>query len=257
MVWEKFSNKTMYSQKGLTFIMQLVIANNYDHMSELGAEMIIKQLSDNSRSVLGLATGGTPLGVYQRLRDQDKGLFAQVTTFNLDEYIGISPQHPNSYRSYMRQELFDAVGIPEQRAYLPYGSADDVQLACSRYEQLIVEHGGIDLQLLGIGTNGHIGFNEPGTPFDSQTHKVQLKEETRLANQRYFDRIEDVPTHAITMGIGTILRSKKIVLLVSGASKREALRLLLSGEATPDMPATSLHSHPSVTIIADKEALES
>jgi glucosamine-6-phosphate deaminase len=236
--------------------MQLVAANNYEHMSQLGAELIIEQLLQNPRTVLGLATGGTPLGVYQRLREQDKSLFAHVTTFNLDEYIGISPENPNSYSTYMRQELFDAVGIPEQRNFLPDGMADDVQLACRQYERLILEHGGIDLQLLGIGTNGHIGFNEPGTPFDSETRKVKLKEETRLANRRYFQRLEDVPTHAITMGIGTILRSKKIVLLASGASKREALHLLLSGESTLDIPATSLHSHDCVTIIADREALE-
>jgi glucosamine-6-phosphate deaminase len=236
--------------------MQLVAANNYEHMSQLGADLIIAQLLQNPRTVLGLATGGTPLGVYQRLREQAKSLFAQVTTFNLDEYIGISPRHPNSYSTYMRQELFDAVGIPEQRTFLPDGMADDAQSACRQYERLILEHGGIDLQLLGIGTNGHIGFNEPGTPFDSETRKVKLKEETRLANRRYFQHLEDVPTHAITMGIGTILRSKKIVLLASGASKREALRSLLSGESTLDIPATSLQSHDCVTIIADREALE-
>jgi glucosamine-6-phosphate deaminase len=236
--------------------MQLVTANNYEHMSQLGADLIVEQLLQNPRSVLGLATGGTPLGVYQRLREQDKSLFAHVTTFNLDEYIGISPQHPNSYRTYMRQELFDVVGMPEQRSFLPDGNVDDVYSACLNYERLILGHGGIDLQLLGIGTNGHIGFNEPGTPFDSQTRKVELKEETRLANRRYFHRLEDVPTHAITMGIGTILRSKKIVLLASGASKREALRLLLSGESTLDIPATSLNAHDCVTIIADREALE-
>jgi glucosamine-6-phosphate deaminase len=236
--------------------MQLVAANNYEHMSQLGADLIIAQLLQNPRTVLGLATGGTPLGVYQRLREQAKSLFAQVTTFNLDEYIGISPRHPNSYSTYMRQELFDAAGIPEQSTFLPDGMADDAQSACRQYERLILEHGGIDLQLLGIGTNGHIGFNEPGTPFDSETRKVKLKEETRLANRRYFQRLEDVPTHAITMGIGTILRSKKIVLLASGASKREALRSLLSGESTLDIPATSLQSHDCVTIIADREALE-
>lgn len=234
--------------------MELIVVNHEEEMSKWAAYYILRQLKQKPDSILGLATGGTPLGMYRLLRQQDKQLYAKATTFNLDEYAGLPAGHPQSYRAYMKDELFSAIELPEAQSHLPDGMADP-EIECAAYEEQIEASGGIDLQILGIGSNGHIGFNEPGTPFDSRTHKVELKEETRKANQRFFDKLDDVPTHALTMGIGTILKSRKIVLLASGQEKQEALRLLLSGIQTVDVPATSLLDHPDVTVIADCAAL--
>lgn len=227
-------------------------AKNYDDMSALGAALFIEQLKNKPTSVLGLATGGTPEGLYSQLVQsyKEKAVsFEQATSFNLDEYIGISPNNKVSYHYYMDEQLFNHVNMPRERIHVPKGDVTDTQASTATYEALIKEAGGIDIQLLGIGINGHIGFNEPGTAFTSKTQIVELTESTREANKIYFDRPEDVPTHAITMGIDTILQAKKVVLLISGSTKQEAFYRLRSGVMSEDFPASALHMHEDVTVI--------
>lgn len=239
--------------------MKLIPVKDYDEMSRVGAEEILELVKENPKAVLGLATGSTPTGLYRNLIEDhktNKTSYKEVTTFNLDEYIGLDGDHPQSYRYFMNEQLFHAIDIPENQTHIPNGMAENMDEECQRYEALIKEKGGIDLQLLGIGVNGHIGFNEPGTPFDSRTHVVPLTESTRQANSRFFNSMDEVPTHAVTMGIQTILEAKKIVLLASGASKQEAMRRLLLEGQTIDFPASSLKNHPNVVIIADQEALK-
>src|SRR5690554_186558 len=216
--------------------MKLIPVKDYEEMSRVGAEEILELVKENPKAVLGLATGSTPTGLYRNLIEDhktNKTSYKEVTTFNLDEYIGLDGDHPQSYHFFMNEQLFHAIDIPEHQTHIPNGMAEDMDEECQRYEALIKEKGGIDLQLLKIGVNGHIGFNEPGTPFDSRTHVVPLTESTREANSRFFNSMDEVPTHAVTMGIQTILEAKKIVLLASGASKQEAMRrLLLEGQST-------------------------
>jgi glucosamine-6-phosphate deaminase len=208
--------------------------------------------------VLGLATGATMVPVYRRLvrrvRD-DRVNVQQVTTFNLDEYVGVPPDAPGSYHAYMRRHLFLPAGFNPARTYLPDGMAADLGQACARYEAEIVEAGGIGIQLLGLGQNGHIGFNEPGTPFDSVTHVVELTDLTRRVNARDFGgRMESVPRQAITMGIGTILRAARILVVVTGAAKAAVISRVLTLPPTEDCPATALHQHPDVTWHLDRAA---
>ncbi|KZM52924.1 glucosamine-6-phosphate deaminase [Geobacillus stearothermophilus] len=238
--------------------LKLLKAADYAEMSRQAADIIIKQVKEKPNAVLGLATGSTMLGVYRELaadHRQNGTSYRLVRTVNLDEYVGLGPDHPNSYRHYMNEHLFSKLDIPLHETHVPNGLAADLDEECRRYERLIDEVGGIDLQLLGIGRNGHIGFNEPGTPFSSPTHVVELTELTREANARFFPSLDDVPRYAITMGIATILRSRRLVLLASGREKAEAMARLLEGVVTPDLPASALHLHPDVTIIADREAL--
>ncbi|WP_066316498.1 glucosamine-6-phosphate deaminase [Bacillus sp. FJAT-29814] len=238
--------------------MKLIEVKDYAEMSQKAAAYIIEKVRQNPRMNLGLATGGTPIGTYQALikdHQQNGTTYQNITTFNLDEYIGLSGSHPNSYRYFMNENLFSHIDIEKANTHIPHGDTDDLAAECARYEQLISGHGGIDLQILGIGSNGHIGFNEPGTSFDSTTHIVDLAPSTIEANARFFERIEDVPTKAITMGISSIMKGKEILLLVSGESKREALDQLLNGEITEQFPASVLKRHPNVTIIADKIAV--
>ena len=238
--------------------MKIIEVQDYQQMSRRAAEYIIKKVVQNPSINLGLATGGTPIGTYKCLiEDHQKSgtSYQKVTTFNLDEYIGLSGDNENSYRYFMDNQLFNYININKANTNVPSGIAADFQEECKRYEDLITKHGGIDLQILGIGSNGHIGFNEPGTSFSSKTHIVELEESTIQANARYFNRIEEVPTKAITMGISTIMKSKEILLLVSGEKKREALFRLLNGEISESFPASVLKNHPCVTIIADKAAI--
>lgn len=238
--------------------LKLVEAKDYKEMSRIAGEIVLARIKKKRDSVLGLATGSTPVGLYQYMIESYKSgsvRFKDVNTFNLDEYVGLHPSHPNSYHYFMRTELFDHVDIPHSHMHIQDGEAEDMETECVRYEELIAQTGGIDLQILGIGMNGHIGFNEPKTPFTSKTHVVQLTESTRLANQRFFDSLDAVPTHAITMGIDTIMRSREILLLISGKSKAEILSRLLRESITEDIPASILKSHPNVTLIADREAL--
>jgi len=207
---------------------------------------------------LGLATGGTPIGLYENLireHQQSKLSYRHVTTVNLDEYVGLAAEDPNSYRYYMNQTLFNGLDIDKMRTNLPNGTSIDLDRECERYERLVKELGGVDLQILGIGENGHIGFNEPGTPFSSNTHVLALTETTRKANSRYFSSLNKVPTHAITMGISTILKSKEIILLASGKSKANALYKLFYGNIEEEFPVSALRNHKKLTVIADRDAL--
>lgn len=237
--------------------MKLISTSNYEELSQKAAEEIISRINRNPSLNLGLATGSTPTGLYQELikdHNQNKTSYKKSNTFNLDEYIGIPKKDRNSYHYFMCEKLFEHIDIPLDQTHIPDGTAKDLDEECRRYDRFIVEHGGIDLQILGIGQNGHIGFNEPGTPFDSRTHIIDLAESTRKANSRFFESLEDVPKQAITMGIASIMDSKEIFLLVSGTSKAKALARLINGEVSEQFPASVLKNHENVTIFADKEA---
>jgi glucosamine-6-phosphate deaminase len=207
---------------------------------------------------LGLATGGTPVRTYEMLIDDFKRNYTSyqnVNTYNLDEYVGIAQDHPNSYHSFMFEHLFNHINIPKKNVHIPNGLSDDINQEARNYETIIDEIGGVDFQLLGIGENGHIGFNEPGTPFDRKTHIVTLTKSTRKANSRYFESVDHVPEKAITMGIASILKSKEILLLASGESKAEALYQMFTGEPSIDCPASVLKNHPNVVVVADEQAV--
>jgi glucosamine-6-phosphate deaminase len=220
-------------------------------LSERGARLLLNAIAGDPQLVLGLPTGRTPVGMYRRVVSEctrQYHCFRDVTTFNLDEYVGIAPEHPASYYTFMKRHLFDHVDISPANAHIPHGTATDLEAECVRYEKEIDAAGGIDLLFLGLGRNGHIGFNEPGTPFDSRTRIVELTESTRRANADLFHG-DPVPTHAITMGIGTILDARRIVLLVAGERKEHAVERLRSGEITEDFPASALWKHADVTVL--------
>ena len=226
--------------------------NSYDEMSNVAAHIFTEQLQAKPASILGLATGGSPVGMYKELvKRQQAGdiSFKEVTTFNLDEYVDLEQNSPASYWTFMHENLFNHVDINEEKIHLPNGKATDLEAECVAYDAQIAEAGGIDLQLLGIGVNGHIGFNEPGTSFDSLTNIVELTESTRTENAIYFDNPEAVPTHAITMGIQSIMNARAIVLIAFGEKKLEAIEKLKGGEVTEAFPASRLLNHPNVTII--------
>lgn len=238
--------------------MKLIKAKDYEDLSKLAATYFIKKIQSSPAMTIGLATGSTPEGMYQHLvKDykENRVSFRNITTFNLDEYVGLDGSNKNSYRFFMNHHLFNHIDIEISNVYIPCGTSKDPSAECATYEQLIKEHGGIDLQLLGIGGNDHIGFNEPGSSFQSRTRIVELTDKTRRDNARFFNNFEEVPTEAITMGIATIMESKEIVLLASGEGKREAMRMLLDGNVSEDFPASLLHKHSNVTVIADEAAL--
>ncbi|SDM72193.1 glucosamine-6-phosphate deaminase [Bacillus sp. OK048] len=238
-------------------IMKLIRTENYAEMSLEAGKIIVEKIRSNPAITLGMATGSSPKGVYDYLIQDHVSngtAFSEVKTVNLDEYIGLPANNPTSYDYFMRENLFNHIDSNEDHTHIPNGTAADLEQECLRYEELINELGGIDLQLLGIGQNGHIGFNEPGTPFSSRTHIVTLEQDTREANSRFFNSIDEVPTHAITMGIASILESKEILLLVSGENKAEALSKLFNGEISEDFPASALKNHHHVTVIADRDA---
>jgi glucosamine-6-phosphate deaminase len=225
--------------------------SDYDALSNRAAHIFLAAIRRNPHIVLGLPTGRTPVKMYERVVaacSRDYHCFRDVVTFNLDEYVGIEPTHPGSYWIFMQKQLFDHVDIQKSNEHIPNGMAPDAHAECARYEREIAAAGGLDLTFLGLGSNGHIGFNEPGTPFDSRTRVVALTESTRAANAPLFPD-GNVPTHAITMGIGTILESKSIVLLASGEKKRAAIERLRSGEITEEFPASALWRHPDVTVL--------
>ena len=238
--------------------MKLYAVKNYDEMSRKAANIIAAQMVLKPNSVLGLATGSTPVGTYQNLIEANKNGdidFSEITTINLDEYQGLDANHDQSYRYFMNDNLFNHVNIRKECTYVPDGTIADADKACSAHEEIIRTSGGIDLQLLGIGGNGHIAFNEPCDHFPAETHVVTLTEETREANSRFFASIDDVPTHAYTMGIGSIMSAKKILLLANGEAKAQALYDTVYGPITPQVPASVLQLHPDVTIIADEAAM--
>ena len=212
---------------------------------------ILKETLKEGAQTLGLATGSSPLEFYKQIRESDLDL-SNLISVNLDEYVGLTGDDPQSYRYFMEKNLFDAK--PFKESYLPSGVEESADQEVIRYNKILEEHP-VDLQILGIGRNGHIGFNEPGTSFDSHTHLVQLDDSTIEANSRFFDKIEDVPTQAISMGIANILAAKSIVLFAYGESKAQAIKGTVEGERTEKVPASALQGHPNVTIIADKEAL--
>ncbi|WP_121640163.1 glucosamine-6-phosphate deaminase [Virgibacillus sp. Bac330] len=237
--------------------MELMKVRNYEELSERVGEMVIEKVNALEKPVLGLATGSTPEGLYEYLINQykaEKVSFEHVVTFNLDEYVGLEKEDINSYNYYMNEKLFKHIGIPAHQTYLPNGNALDLNEEAINYEKRIKQAGNIDLQILGLGLNGHIGFNEPGTPFTSRTHIVQLDESTRQANARFFISLDEVPTQAITMGIETIMESEQIVLLVSGEGKAGALKRVVNGEVSEEFPASILQKHNNVIIIADEAA---
>lgn len=238
--------------------LKIIEVKDYQEMSQAAAEYIIKKINQSPNLTLGLATGGTPKGVYEHLIEDHKQngtSYAHVTSFNLDEYIGLSKEDHNSYYQYMYENLFKHININPSSTNIPSGVNSDLQAECDEYERKIQQHGGIDLQLLGIGSNGHIGFNEPGTSFQSKTHVVDLAPSTREANARYFDNLEEVPTQAITMGINTIVKSKEILLLVSGKAKQDAIVKLFNVDVSENFPASILKEHQNTTVIVDEEAL--
>ncbi len=234
--------------------MKIINVGNYQELSERAAKIVIETVQNKPNAVLGLATGSTPIGLYNELIDdhaKNGTSYRKICTFNLDEYVGLEGSHPQSYLYFMRQHLFNHIDISLENTFIPNGKAEDMMKECERYEELIKEKGGIDLQILGIGQNGHIGFNEPGTSFSSRTHIIQLTESTRKANSRFFSSMDEVPTHAVTVGIQTIMDSRKILLLVSGQAKMEAFKRLLSDEIDESFPASVLKLHNDVTVITD------
>lgn len=237
--------------------MQLFIEETYEDMSRRAADLIAAQLIVDPASTLGLATGSTPIGLYADLVEDfqaDRISFEQVTTFNLDEYRGLSPEHDQSYRYFMQKNLFDHVDIDPEATSVPDGANPDAQAACESYEQAISEAGGIDLQLLGLGHNGHIGFNEPCDHFPVRTHEVALTESTRRANARFFAGEDEVPTAAYTMGVGTVMAARRVLMIVTGADKADILHRAFCGPVTPWVPASILQFHPDVTLICDEAA---
>lgn len=232
---------------------------DYQDMSRRAAQIIAAQIMMKPDCVLGLATGSSPVGLYQHLVEQynNKDLdFSKVTSVNLDEYKGLAPDHEQSYRRFMDTNLFDYVNIDKSHTFVPNGLEEDSSKACEDYNQIIQKAGGVDLQLLGIGNNGHIGFNEPGEAFICETHCVELTPSTIEANKRFFASEADVPRYAYTMGIRNIMQAKKILLIASGRAKAQALKDALYGPVTPYVPASILQLHADVAVVADEEALE-
>ncbi len=238
--------------------MQIYRAKDYHDMSRKAANIISAQVIMKPSCVLGLATGSTPIGTYRQLIEwYEKGDldFAHVTSVNLDEYKGLSGDNDQSYRYFMNHNFFSHINIPMERTFVPNGLEKNSDAACAAYNEIIRSCGGIDLQLLGLGHNGHIGFNEPGEAFEKETHCIDLTESTIEANKRFFEKEEDVPRQAYTMGIKNIMQARKILLVVSGEDKADILAQVLEGPITPQVPASILQLHNDVTVVADEAAL--
>lgn len=237
--------------------MRIVILDTPEDVSCRSADLICRILTANPFAVLGLATGGTPVATYEQLiaRNQSGEVtFSQATTFNLDEYVGLPQDHPQSYYTFMHENLFNQTDFAPQRCHLPVADSGSLTDACERYEQMIDEAGGIDLQLLGIGSDGHIAFNEPSSSLASRTRVKALTTQTREDNARFFSSLDEVPKLAITMGVGTILESNEILLLATGKGKADAVRNFVEGPITAQVPASALQLHPRVTVLLDSEA---
>lgn len=236
--------------------MHIIKVKNYEELSKEAAKIIGGLMKKRPDAILGLATGSTPIGLYKNLikmYEQGEISFKQIKTYNLDEYCDLPKSHPQSYFSFMHEQLFNHVDILEKNVHLPSGEGEDLKALADKYNQMLGKVS-IDLQVLGIGGNGHIGFNEPKTPFDQETFIVELTEKTRLDNQRFFNSLDEVPKRAITMGIKNILAAKSILLLISGKAKAEAVKKLVYGDPTVDFPASALKNHPKVTVIIDEDA---
>lgn len=238
--------------------MKILKGANYDEVSKIVADIITEEIKANPEAVLGLATGSTPIGTYEELvRRYEAGEidFSKIQTVNLDEYKGLSPENDQSYRYFMNDHLFNHVNIPIENTHVPNGLEEDSEKACKEYEACLKSIGAPDIQILGLGLNGHIGFNEPSDIFTKATHCVDLTQSTIEANARFFESMDEVPKQAYTMGIGSIMRAKKIVLIVTGEKKREILDLVINGDVKPEVPATILQMHSNVTVVADDDAL--
>ena len=237
--------------------MEVVICADYEELSAAAAGVVAGVIRGKPDAVLGLATGSTPLGLYEELvrMHAEEGLdFSQVTTFNLDEYVGLAGEHEQSYRHFMNENLFEHVNVPLERTHVPSGTAEDYCVHCRQYEQLIEQAGGIDVQVLGIGSDGHIAFNEPGTSLASRTHVTTLTEQTIRDNARFFQKKQDVPIYAVTMGVGTILEARKLLLLATGAGKADAVAAAVEGPVTSMCTASSLQLHPDAAVFLDEGA---
>lgn len=239
--------------------MQLIQHRTYENVSQAAAKIIANQIRQKPKTVLGLATGSTPIGLYRELiryhREEELD-FSQVTTFNLDEYYGLVPDHPQSYHTYMWEHLFSHLNIPEDRIHIPSGTPDDVKAYCESYETAIREAGGIDIQILGIGSNGHIGFNEPAEELEPYTHQVTLADATIEANSRFFSNKAEVPRSAITMGLRSIFQANKILLLATGESKASIVSRIFKPGITTQVPASLLQLHGDVLVFVDDEAAQ-
>lgn len=237
--------------------MRIIVTKDYEDMSKKAAAIIAAQVAEKPDCVLGLATGSTPIGTYKNLVEwyENGSLdFSQVRTVNLDEYRGLPRDNDQSYYYFMHDNLFNHVNIDEANTNVPDGTNPDADAECARYEALIASYGGQDLQLLGLGHNGHIGFNEPAQEFDKTTHCVDLQESTIEANKRFFASADDVPKQAYTMGIGTIMKAKKILVVANGEGKADIVAKAFFGPVTPEVPASILQFHPNVTIVVDEAA---
>lgn len=237
--------------------MEIIIKKNYEEMSKVAASIIADQIKSKPNSVLGLATGSTPIGTYDELVSKNKAgeiSFADIKTVNLDEYKGLPREHKESYFRFMRDHLLSHVDINLDNCFIPDGLASDATTACIEYEDKVRSLGGQDLQLLGLGHNGHIGFNEPGDSFVKDTHVVDLTDRTITANQRFFNSYDEVPKQALTMGIGTIMQAAKILVIVSGKDKAEAVRDAIEGPITPSCQASILQLHKNVIFVVDEDA---
>ncbi len=237
--------------------MEVIIQKDYQQISRVAARMVVEVLNAKPNAVLGMATGSTPLGLYQelvRLYESGEVDFSRVTTFNLDEYVGLPVTHPQSYHYFMRENFFNHVNIPPQNINIPSGTTDNYPAFCEWYEDRIRECGGIDLQILGIGSDGHIAFNEPTSSLSSRTRLKTLAKSTIDDNARFFERREDVPVYAITMGVGTILDARKTILLASGTSKAAAIAAMVEGPVSAMATASALQMHPDCKVLVDAEA---
>lgn len=238
--------------------MKFIIKKDYDEMSNLAAEIVKEVLQNKKNPVLGLATGSTPIGLYKALIKANQAGeidFSDVVTFNLDEYLGISPEHPSSYHYFMYENFFNHIDINKENVHIPDGKIMDIKEFSKKYEADIAEAGGIDIQILGVGENGHIAFNEPGKSLSSVTFVENLTQETINVNSRFFDSVDQVPTKAVSMGVGTIMKAKKILLLANGSKKKKVIeRLFASDEITTEFPVSFLKAHPDVIVIIDEEA---
>lgn len=237
--------------------MRIIVEKNYHAMSKKAALMVASQITLKPDSNLGLATGGTPLAMYDKLIEMYREAeidFNEIKSFNLDEYCGLPTDHPNSYHYYMYNNFFNHINIKDKNIQIPNGNAEDLKKECINYEKSIKQARGIDLQILGIGSNGHIGFNEPADNLNVATEIVKLSEETIKANSRYFENKEQVPKKAISMGMATILKADKIILLANGKNKAEAIKRTVTGKISTQVPASLLQTHPKITILLDQEA---
>ncbi len=237
--------------------MKILVCENYDKLSEKAAQIIMSQITLKSNSILGLATGSTPIGMYKKLVEmyENKMIdFSDVKTFNLDEYQNLPISNDQSYHYFMDDNLFNYINVKRENIHIPNGMANDIENECIEYDNLIKEAGGIDIQVLGIGNNAHIGFNEPTVSFEKKTYVVELEESTKIANARFFNSLDEVPSKAITMGIGSIFESKKIMLLATGENKAKAIYDTIYGKVTPEVPASILQFHDDIIVILDKKA---